>query len=239
MVIRGYAQELLADPRITEEELRDDLRRIEAQTSRMTAIITHLRDFSRQSKGKRQEMDLNHVVAQAFTFVGQQLKLRNIAVVQSLDSALPRVWGDPFQIEQVLLNLVTNARDAIEGTGVGSGTLTVRTEHLADDRIALSVTDSGPGIPPEVQPRIFDPFFTTKEVGKGTGLGLSICHGIMQEHRGEIQVESPVADDRGTRITLLLPRSLRGAPGTSEAPRPGSPVTRREDPKASEKGGGA
>jgi two-component system NtrC family sensor kinase len=184
-------------------------------------------------------MDLNHVVAQAFTFVGQQLKLRNIAVVQSLDSALPRVWGDPFQIEQVLLNLVTNARDAIEGTGVGSGTLTVRTEHLADDRIALSVTDSGPGIPPEVQPRIFDPFFTTKEVGKGTGLGLSICHGIMQEHRGEIQVESPVADDRGTRITLLLPRSLRGAPGTSEAPRPGSPVTRREDPKASEKGGGA
>jgi two-component system NtrC family sensor kinase len=232
MVIRGYAQELLSDPRIAEAEIREDLQRIEAQTTRMTAIITHLRDFSRQSRGKRQRTDLNQVVGQALTFVGQQLKLRNIAVVQSLDAALPPVWADPFQLEQVLLNLVTNARDAMEGTGIGAGTLTVTTRraariadcrlpiadlpekskigNLQSEMLELAVTDTGPGIPPEVRARIFDPFFTTKEVGKGTGLGLSICHGIVQEHGGEIQVESPVADGRGTRITLRLPSESRG-----------------------------
>lgn len=231
MVIRGYAQELLVDPRIADTEVLDDLRRIEAQTTRMTAIITHLRDFSRQSKGKRQETDLSHVVAQAFTFVGQQLKIRNIAVVQSLDPSLPPVWADPFQLEQVLLNLVTNARDAMEGVGTGTGTLTVCTAHLEDGRIALSVTDTGPGIPPEVRPRIFDPFFTTKEVGKGTGLGLSICHGIVQEHGGEILVESPVAHGRGTRITLLLPRSLRESRRTPAASAPATAAPGGHNPE--------
>jgi GAF domain-containing protein len=232
MVIRGYAQELLVDPRIIDEEVREDLRRIEAQTTRMTAIITHLRDFSRQSKGKRQTTDLNLVVTQALTFVGQQLKLRNIAVAQALDPALPTVWADPLQLEQVLLNLVTNARDAMEGSESGVKTLTIRTARLGDGQVNLSVTDTGPGIPPEVQPRIFDPFFTTKEVGRGTGLGLSICHGIVQEHGGEIQVESPVADGRGSRITLVLPRSLRDAEGPPDAAPQESAVLRgdtRED----------
>ncbi len=208
MVIRGYAQELLADPRLADEERREDLHRIEAQTTRMGAIINHLRDFSRQSKGKRQETDLSQVVTQALTFLGQQLKTRNVEVVQELDPALPAVWADPLQIEQVLLNLITNARDAMEKTGMG--TITIRTEVAGDGRIALSVTDTGSGIPPDLQVRIFDPFFTTKEIGKGTGLGLSICHGIMEEHGGEIQVQSPVANGRGTCFTLVLPRSLRG-----------------------------
>jgi len=209
MVIRGYAQELLADPRIADPEIQEDLRRIEGQTGRMVAIIVHLRDFSRQSKGQRQATDLNQVVTQAFTFVGQQLKLRNIAVVQELTPGLPPVWADTLQIEQVLLNLITNARDAVEGAG--TGTLTIRTAPTEDGRVALSVTDTGPGIPPEVRARMFDPFYTTKEVGKGTGLGLSICHGIVQEHGGEIQVESPVENGRGSRFTLRLPCAPRPA----------------------------
>jgi PAS domain S-box-containing protein len=209
MVIRGYAQELLADPRLADEELREDLHRIEAQTTRMGAIINHLRDFSRQSKGKRQETDLSQVVTQALTFLGQQLKTRNVEVVQELDPALPAVWADPLQIEQVLLNLITNARDAMEKTG--KGTITIRTGVAGDGRITLSVTDTGTGIAPDLQARIFDPFFTTKEIGKGTGLGLSICHGIMEEHGGEILVQSPVVQDRGTCFTLVLPRSLRGS----------------------------
>jgi signal transduction histidine kinase/methyl-accepting chemotaxis protein len=215
MVIRGYAQELIADRRITEEEVREDLRRIEAQTTRMTAIITHLRDFSRQLKGSREATDLNRVVTQVFTLLGQQLKAKNIEIVQALDPALPAVWADPLQIEQVLLNLLTNASDAMEAAR--QGTLTVRTEVTGERWVALSVTDSGPGIPPELQGRIFDPFFTTKDVGKGTGLGLSICHGIVEEHGGQIQVQSPVAEGRGARFTLILPRSAQDA---QEAERP-------------------
>jgi signal transduction histidine kinase len=211
MVIRGYAQELLGDERIADEEIREDLGRIEAQTTRMSAIITHLRDFSRQSKGTRQVTDLNQVVTHALTFLGQQLKTRNIEVVQELNAALPKVWADPLQIEQVLLNLVTNARDAMEK--VGKGAIVIRTEQARDTWVALSVTDTGPGIPSDLQGRIFDPFFTTKEVGKGTGLGLSICHGIAEEHGGELRVESPVAEDGGARFTLMLPRSLRDASG--------------------------
>jgi two-component system NtrC family sensor kinase len=207
MVIRGYTQELLADERLVDKEICEDLRRIEAQTTRMVAIINHLRDFSRQSKGKREVTDLNRVVTGALTFLGQQLRTKNIVVVQELVPALPPVWADPMQIEQVFLNLVTNACDAMEE--VGTGTITIRTELAAGSRVGLSVTDTGPGIPPDLQTRIFDPFFTTKEVGKGTGLGLSICHGIVEEHGGELTVESPVADGRGARFTIVLPRSLR------------------------------
>lgn len=215
MVIGGYAQELLGDERIADEEIRGDLRRIEGQTTRMVAIITHLRDFSRQSKGTRQVTDLNHVVTQAFTFLAQQLTTRNIGVVQELDPALPAVWADPLQIEQVLLNLVTNARDAMEAAS--SGTITIHTGRTQDGRVALTVTDTGSGIPPDLQGRIFDPFFTTKEVGKGTGLGLSICHGIVEEHGGELRVQSPVADGRGARFTIMLPLSLRDSAGRVRA----------------------
>lgn len=203
MIIRGYAQELLKDRRIADHEIREDLQRIEAQTTRMVAIITRLRDFSRESKGHRRVTDLNQLVRDTLTFLSRQLKTRDITVLQELDPALPSVWTDPLQIEQVLLNLLTNAGDAMETEG--RGVITIRTELAPNNRVALSVTDTGPGIPADVQPRIFDPFFTTKEVGKGTGLGLSICHGIVEEHGGHLTVESPVVDGRGTRLTMSLP----------------------------------
>lgn len=173
----------------------------------MAVIINDLRDFSRWSKGRRQVTDLNQVVRDVLTLLGQQLKDGNIASTQELDPALPTVWADPLQIEQVLLNLVTNARDAMKE--VGTGTVTVRTELAQGSRVWFSVTDTGPGIPGDIQTRIFEPFFTTKEVGKGIGLGLSICHGIVEEHGGELTVDSPVADGRGARFTIVLPRSLR------------------------------
>ena len=205
MIIRGYAQELLRDQAVTDEEIRDNLWRIEAQTDRMAAIINHLRDFSRESKGRREATHLNKVVQGALAFLGQQLQTKHITVVQKLDPALPPVWADPLQIEQVFLNLITNARDAMEPAG--AGTITIRTESVQDNRVGLSVTDTGPGIPDEIRTRIFDPFFTTKEVGKGTGLGLSICHGIIEKHGGELTMESPVADGRGARFTIILPFS--------------------------------
>jgi signal transduction histidine kinase len=207
MIIRGYAQELLRDRRIADEEVRNDLWRIEAQTNRMAAIINHLRDFSRESKGRRQITDLNRMVQDTLAFLEQQLRAGNITVTQELYAALPAVRVDPLRIEQVLLNLITNARDAMEKAGVGS--ITVRTERTQDSRVALSVTDTGPGIPDEIRTRIFDPFFTTKEVGKGTGLGLSICHGIVEEHGGELMMESPAIDGKGARFTIVLPQAGR------------------------------
>jgi len=203
MVIRGYVQELLVDERITDPEIQEDLRRIEAQTGRMDAIIKHLRGFSRESTLRRQYTDLNQVVRDAFTFLAQQLKLRGIEVVRELAPTLPSVWGDPLQLEQVVLNLVTNARDAMEGSP--DRILTIRTEQRGAETVSLQVADTGCGIQSALQERIFDPFFTTKEIGKGTGLGLSICHGIIQAHGGKIEVESPVAGGRGTRFSVLLP----------------------------------
>src|SRR5574337_882625 len=207
MIIRGYAQELLRDRRIADKEIRDDLWRIEAQTTRMAAIISHLRDFSRESKGRREVADLNRIVGDALTFLDQQLTSSNIVVIRELFPGLPQVWVDPLQIEQVFLNLVTNARDAMEAAGFG--TIVVRTEPVSGGRVALSVTDTGPGIPGDIQSRIFDPFFTTKEVGKGTGLGLSICHGIVEEHEGTLAMESPAADGKGARFTIVLPCARR------------------------------
>jgi len=212
MVIRGYAQELLAGGRRSFEEMREDLGRIEAQTSRMAAIIGQLMEFSRRSEGRRGLTDLNEVVFQALALLGQQVRARNIVLTQDLQPGLPPVWADPLQLEQVLVNLITNARDAMEVWG--RGVLQVRTRAAGDGRVAVSVTDSGPGIPPHLLKRIFDPFFTTKEVGKGTGLGLSICHGIVEEHGGEILVESPVAEGRGARFTVLLPAA--GGDGRGE-----------------------
>jgi signal transduction histidine kinase len=203
MVIRGYVQELLVDERITDPEIQEDLRRIEAQTGRMDAIIKHLRGFSRESTLRRQCIDLNQVVRDAFTFLAQQLKLRGVEVVYELAPTLPSVWGDPLQLEQVVLNLVTNARDAMEGGA--DRTLTIRTEQKGPETVSLQVVDTGSGIQSALQERIFDPFFTTKEIGKGTGLGLSICHGIIQAHGGKIEVESPVTGKRGTRFNVLLP----------------------------------
>jgi CheY-like chemotaxis protein len=114
----------------------------------------------------------------------------NITILEALPSGLPHVFADPHQLQQVLLNLIINAEQAMIAAN-GRGTLIVRTWHEPDrDAVVLEVNDDGPGVPDEVQPRIFDPFFTTKEVGKGTGLGLTVAYAIVQEHGGRINVKS-------------------------------------------------
>jgi CheY-like chemotaxis protein len=127
-----------------------------------------------------------------------------------LPTGLPQVFSDPHQIQQVLLNLVINAEQAMIGAH-GRGTLIVRTWHDADrDAVVLEVNDDGPGVPDDVQPRIFDPFFTTKEVGKGTGLGLTVAYAIVQEHGGRIRVESHAGG--GASFYVELPVSAADAP---------------------------
>lgn len=159
-------------------------------------IINHLRTFSRQSKGEFSRLNMNKVIKGSLTLINEQLRLHNIEVTEAYASDLPPVQGNETQIEQVIINLITNARDAIdrreansEGDDNTKKKLRILTSKARDDsHVEIRITDSGEGIPPGDLDRIFDPFFTTKEVGKGTGLGLSISYGIIKDHGGGIEV---------------------------------------------------
>jgi C4-dicarboxylate-specific signal transduction histidine kinase len=219
MVIRGYSQSLRRN-RVTEEDLVNALERIEKNTGRMANIIDHLRSFSRQSQSDFKPVRVNTVIEESFLMVGEQLRLRNIEFFKKLSADLPPVKGDSNKLEQVLLNLITNARDAIEekrkirasenpaGASAQDGSagrleVITRLSENRKDHIEVLVKDSGCGIPENMIDKIFDPFVTTKEVGKGTGLGLSITYGIVKEHHAEIEVAETGLN--GTTFRILLP----------------------------------
>jgi CheY-like chemotaxis protein len=148
-------------------------------------------------------VDLNQVIRETLGLRAYEQRLSNIAVIQALAAGLPQVFADGHQVQQVLLNLVINAEQAMLGAN-GRGTLVVRTWHDAErDVVVLEINDDGPGIPEDVQPKIFDPFFTTKEVGTGTGLGLTVAYAIVQEHGGRIRLESHPGS--GTSFYVELP----------------------------------
>lgn len=196
-IIRGIVQQLQVEPGLSEDVLAD-LELVEGQTSRMTKIVKHLRTFCRAGGAEFVAVDLSRVAQDCSMLVGEQLRTHNIELVFDLSPTPSQVMADANEIEQVVLNLITNARDALEGRP--DARITVQTE-VQDPNFILRVRDNGPGIPDEVAARIFDPFFTTKEPGKGTGLGLSISHTIIQKHRGEIRVER----DNGALFTITLP----------------------------------
>ena len=177
---------------------------------RCKEIVKELLEFSRQTQHRWVPWNPNQSVKQTVSLLGKQALFHNIHVVEELDPGLPEIITDPGQLNQVIINLMTNAADAMGG----NGTLTLRTYTLpGDDKIALELSDTGAGIPPEILSRIFDPFFTTKEVGKGTGLGLSTVYGIIQEHGGTIEVQSQVG--QGTTFLIHLP--LEGPSSQKEA----------------------
>ncbi|NTV59009.1 MAG: histidine kinase, partial [Deltaproteobacteria bacterium] len=132
-------------------------------------------------------------------------------LVLNLGGGLPKVMGDPNQLEQVFLNLISNARDAIDDAGGHKKELTIRSSFLEDGgspSVVVSVKDSGTGIPAENLNKIFEPFFSTKPVGKGTGLGLSLCFGIVEAHGGRIDIKSKVGE--GTEVSVILPARESG-----------------------------
>ena len=134
-------------------------------------------------------VDVNQVVRETLALRAYEQRVSNITVIDALATGLPQVFADGYQIQQVLLNLVINAEQAMLSAN-GRGILVVRTWHdIEQESIVLEINDDGPGIPDEVQPKIFDPFFTTKEVGKGTGLGLTVAYAIVQEHGGRIRLD--------------------------------------------------
>ncbi len=181
---------------------------IGAQVERAANIINHLREFGRKSDSEELEkVNINNPIRDVFTVLGQQFKLRQIKVNLELDENLPPIYGVSNRLEQVFINLVMNARDAMEQM-LESGqqekwepVLNIRT-YQEKGRVVAVIRDNGYGIPESVKEKIFEPFFTTKEVGRGTGLGLSISYGIIKDYEGTIEVESMVGSGTIFRITF-------------------------------------
>jgi PAS domain S-box-containing protein len=175
---------------------------IETETRRISRIVSNLLAFSRQSKLEINRVDLNRLIDKTLMIHANLLKLGNIKVNTDFDSTLPNITGSGDQLQQVFVNFISNAAEAMEADNTGTLTITTR-HHLSENQISIVIEDTGMGIPPENLPKLFEPFFTTKKEGKGVGLGLSVVYGIVQDHGGTIEVTSTPGE--GTRFKLVFP----------------------------------
>jgi histidine kinase len=195
------------------ERIKDDImvtmaEEIDSHVDRASKIINHLREFGRKSEVMREEVDVNVTLRRSLEIFSQQLKLREIQVIEDLQEAIPPVLADANRLEQVLINLLLNARDAIEEKQEKHGRRDMERKiclrsYSVSGKVVIEVRDTGMGIPANVREKIFEPFFTTKKVGKGTGLGLSISYGIIQDYDGKIRVETE--ENEGTAFIIELP----------------------------------
>jgi two-component system C4-dicarboxylate transport sensor histidine kinase DctB len=196
----GNAVDLVQLGESDKERIVREMERALQQVRKATEIISHLRTFGRAAPFSRDPVSLRQVLTQALSLMHEQLRLRAIQVTTQLGSEEPVVLGNALQLEQVFVNLLTNARDAVAESPrkVIHISMTVQAQT-----VEVTFADSGPGVPPGLEHRIFDPFFTTKEVGQGTGLGLSITYGIIKELGGTISVVSPPGE--GATFLIRLP----------------------------------
>ena len=186
------------------EQQRRYLDVIFKSSKRCQKIVQSLLSFARRHAPERKVVCVNEIVESAVEILQYQMRTSNIEVLTQLDPRLPATEVDSHQMQQVFLNIINNARQAMEGQPA-KGRLRVSTESSAS-RVRIIFQDNGPGIAPENLKRIFNPFFTTKEVGKGTGLGLSLCYGIVSEHGGTITPSSELGE--GATFVIELPMTL-------------------------------
>ena len=195
-------RETAADPKTAERA-----EKISAAADRCRRIVKNFLSLARQQAKERNVISLNQAVTDAVELLAYELRTDNVEVSLALDEDLPVLWADGHQLHQVLVNIVANAHQAMRRQPEPRQISITTRSNPSRDQVYLAITDSGPGIPPEIRARIFEPFFTTKPAGEGTGLGLSLCRGIIEEHGGSITVESDPG--RGTTFQLALP-VLRG-----------------------------
>ena len=193
------------------EDLQYVTEEISSSVQRASKIINHLRQFGRKTEAAMNPVDVRDAITNVFGLVGRQLQARGIQWELDFPEEVPKIMGDLNRLEQVFINLVLNARDAMASTGEkgqnlpsqeGPKRITIRL-FREDDRLVVTVSDNGPGIPENILEKVFDPFFTTKKPGEGTGLGLSITYGIVKDHRGAVEVNS--CPDRGATFKLTFP----------------------------------
>jgi len=210
---RFFMRKIAKKEKIEDEILFTMATEVDTYVDRATKIINHMRQFGRQSDVALEKVQINKVLERALEILGQQLKVRGIEIVWDLAPDLPLVLADPDRLEQVFINLLINARDAIDEkwqsqtNQTGEKKITLKTS--ADDKvITVEVSDTGPGIPESMLERIFEPFFTTKKVGQGTGLGLSISYGIIKDCKGSIRAVSE--KNEGTGFIIKFPIAREG-----------------------------
>ena len=175
-----------------------DIEQIQNETKRCKNIVQGLLDFSRQSRTQGTVVDLDTIIEKTLSLVVHQALFKDITITKKLDPSIPKIYADPGQLQQVFLNIILNAAQAMQGKG--NLTLTTRKHH---DKVIASFKDTGPGMSEKIRKKIFDPFFTTRPQGQGTGLGLAIAYGIVQKHKGTIQVKS--RPGKGAEFRILLP----------------------------------
>lgn len=201
----GFAD--LLEHTLEDPKHRSHVTHIAKSATRCHKIVNNLLSFSRQHEPERLSLQLNKLTEDVVEILAYDLRTSNITLVKEYAPTLPAILGDSHQLQQVILNVINNARQALEAFR-HDGRITLRTGSTAS-HVWLRIIDNGPGISRENLSRIFDPFFTTKPQGKGTGLGLSLCYGIMQEHRGRIRAESQPGS--GTEFVLELPIAATAA----------------------------
>lgn len=195
--ILTYSSLLLKGKREGDAE-KEDLEVIVNETNRCKTIVKGLLDYARQTDPQKALSDISELVGKSINLISHQASLQNVKIEKKTELGLPKIMVDVGQIQQVFINILLNAIEAMPQ----GGTLTVSSE-VQDQMVAVRFTDTGVGIPKENLSKILDPFFTTKEQGKGTGLGLSVSYGIIERHRGKLEVKSKVGE--GTTFTVKLP----------------------------------
>ena len=205
--IMGYAQ-LLLGKGLTPAQ-HSEAERVFQEAERARRIVKNLLYFARENRVERTRVELNEIIERTLALRSYELRVEDIAVECDLAPRLPATLADPYQLQQVILNLLVNAEQALL-EGRGRGHVWIRTRHIIEgvaqkvrDRIVLEVADDGPGIPPEIASRVFDPFFTSKPSGVGTGLGLSIVYGIVHQHGGDVAFDNRPGG--GARFIVDLP----------------------------------
>ncbi|MFN7981272.1 MAG: response regulator [Vicinamibacterales bacterium] len=219
--------ERLTQKHALEPPVRRGLDIILSESERAARIVRNLLTFARKRQTTRAMVDINQVIRETLALRAYEQRVTNLGVIEALASGLPHAFGDAHQLQQVLLNLIINAEQAMLSAH-GRGVLVVRTWHDPErECVTFEINDDGPGVPEDVKDKIFDPFFTTKEVGKGTGLGLTVAYAIVNEHGGRIRLES--RPGAGASFFVDLPVTGTKLPPTPP-PRPRTPLLESQAP---------